>query len=98
MKNNDLELMSLTELAAHVTALCNRPQPLPSWLVCVWEMPEEPGMPAHLRRFYQIDMVDAQGRNAGSTNPKALEKLGVTLPDFSGLTHGQYRFADIPRA
>lgn len=65
-------------------------QPMPTWLLCVWKIP-------NFKTCYQIDMVDARGQNAGSTNPEALKAKGYVFPDFSNLPHGQFSFDQISR-
>jgi hypothetical protein len=45
--------------------------------------------------YVQIDMIDADGENEGSTSAPKLVAQGFNLPDFSQLAQGRYRMADL---
>lgn len=75
--------------------MIEKKQPLPTWLLCVWDNSWMKESRPDLRRVYQIDMVDDSGENHGSTNPDALRAEGYEIPDLSELPQGQHSFADI---
>jgi|KBSSwiStaDraftv2_1062776.scaffolds.fasta_scaffold00022_58 hypothetical protein len=71
--------MKPTELVS--VLLEGRPLPL-TWELAVWG-PDLPG-------YAQVDMVDAEGVNHGSTDFKKLAAQGYDIPDISRLPSGKY--------
>lgn len=67
----------------------------PTWTACVFQNPELPPRFAHLRTVVQIDLIDAAGRNAESSNPAELRARGYLVPDLTNLPQGRYRFPDL---
>jgi hypothetical protein len=67
-------------------AAAGKPLP-PTWRVTVQE-PQIPGEPRS--GFQQVDMLDANGNNAGSISPDDLRAQGYDVPDLSQTKTGQY--------
>lgn len=63
-------------------------KPIPdTWKLTV----QEPVIPGNPKTGYtQIDMLDANGKNAGSTTPEKLREEGYDVPDLSKVKTGQY--------
>jgi hypothetical protein len=69
-----------------VESLLSEDQPMPpTWQITVWNT--DSGFP---RPFAQIDMIDANGENQGSTSPDDLRAKGYAFPDVSELPSGKY--------
>ncbi len=63
--------------------------PKPTWSICVWKIEEYPVA------VFQIDMINEDGTNDGSTNPDRLRSQGYEIPDLTKLEHGRHFMRDV---
>jgi hypothetical protein len=59
-----------------------------------WRAAIQQGSP-QIPGYVQLDMVDAEGENHGSTSPEKVRAMGYWLPDFSKFKTGSYEMSEL---